>query len=294
MERTAELSPWEFIASPRRRIGSAKRRRKIFLQVFSAHVLILFAPFILALVDEYLHPAETEFRIELMNPPSTGEEVGPPERTPEAPPAENPPAEPDVNSLPDPAPPEPDVNSLPDPELPPPPEPRVKLPRVTAVKPPREPDVRLPKVPRPPTVKTPDKVKPPVNTPPKNTAGGWNKNSLVPLGTKDLAQMKGPNSGTAPGGMGKSDPQYPGKVAEFLKQLWQTPSGIFLDGRNADVLIRLTISGNGTITGKEVLRYSGVSAMDDSVRALLRRVERVPAPSDGKPLSLEIILRPEN
>ena len=302
MGQSEELSAWGFIASPRRHLDSAKRRRQIFLQVFAAHALIIFVPFILALVEEYLHPQETEFRIELINPPSTGEEVGIPERTP---PAESdvsepsePPAEPEVDlpspePVPEAPPAEPVVDSLPDPDLPPPPEPRVRLPKVPARRVSiREPSVKLPRVVRKTNSSSTRKTE--KKSASNNSRGGWNKNALVPIGTRDLAQMQGKNSGTAPGGMGKNDPSYPGKVAEFLKQLWQTPSGIFLNGRNADVLIRLRISGNGVLTRKEVLRYSGISAMDDSVRALLRRIERVPAPADGKAISLEIILRPEN
>ncbi len=314
------ISAWQFTATPRMRLNSRQSQRKIFLQVFAVHALVIFVPLIIAIMEGYFQPKEEVFVVDLSGPLSTGPEVGPPERIapgtpdpdtrtadneqasppePDILPPENPPIEPERPETPsdsgDTVPEEPELTNLPKPK---PQQPKIpaepKLPRLPKARP-KEPDLRG----------RLSKLKPPKNSGRKSSSssaskiynpkgkGGTNTNEFVPIGSRDLAQKLGPQNNGTPGGSGQTNAQYHATVGVFLKKLWEPPSNIFLDGKLPEVRILLVIDGGGRIIEKRIISTSGNSAMDDSVRMLLRRIERLPAPADGKRQSIDIILRPE-
>ena len=85
---------------------------------------------------------------------------------------------------------------------------------------------------------------------------------------------------------------YENNVGAYLYQLWDTPDKSILGSKRPEVTILLDIAANGALLNAEILKSSGVAAMDKSVKKLLQKIKYLPAPSGGArkiTLILEVI-----
>ena len=262
---------------------------KICAGVFIIHTILLGVPLLWAALDAFFRPPKVNvFRVkigpkELSHAPL----VGPPERT-----------RPGGGA---PAPAEPKVTV---------PRPKPKPKKAKPKKAPKEPKVAVPKPsprPRPRPVKEPKVVVPRQTAsssaarnkprrsdpPPKqddgiyhppqgrgDTAiGGRNFNPNVPLGTRNRGQEKGKEDHRTPGGgLSEEMEAYNRRAGMYLKNVWMQPPKSLLGNQLPAVTIELEIAPDGRVTGKRILKTSGIAAMDDSARGLLRQLDRMPAP----------------
>lgn len=276
-------------------LTSRKLRCTIGVQVVLIHCLVIFGPLGMVLYQNWRSPQESAFKVKLIGPLSTGEEVGPPSRL-----------RPAVNSAP-----EPPAPSIPAPPVqkPAPPPPVVK------------PQVRKP-TPKPPVVKRQQKSTPKqqttrkVSKPARQTSkprqlsaaeqvalaraaaekrsGGSNRNLAVPIGDADRAQTYGKQNNATPGGGAQGeDRRYWERLGNYIKSRWSEPPGSLLGDARPQVTIQLSIAADGRVTSARIISRSGNSPMDESVQRMLANLDRVPAPSNGS-TSIQIILRTEN
>ncbi len=98
-----------------------------------------------------------------------------------------------------------------------------------------------------------------------------------------LSQQSNANTavGTPQDGIESMKVSYAQRVGAYLRPRWDQPSRYDVGGRHPEVTIRLRVSAYGVVTSSEILRASGVSAMDRSVQKLLYSLRRVPAPPSG-------------
>ena len=109
--------------------------------------------------------------------------------------------------------------------------------------------------------------------------GGRNFNPNVPIGTRNRGQEKGREDYRTPGGgLSEEMETYNRKAGMYLKNVWMQPPKSLLGNQLPAVTIELEIASDGRVTAKRVLKTSGIAAMDDSARSLLRRLDRMPAP----------------
>lgn len=278
-------------------LTSHKLRMSIRLHVVVLHCLLIFGPLGFMIFRNWLSPQESAFKVKLMGPLSTGEEVGPPSRLRNTPDPGPLPPEP---SPPEPSPPEPQKPTPPEPPRPPAPKPP-PVPKQTVKKPtPKPPPVpkQAVKKPTPPkqAVKKPVPSKP---VPRKLTAeeqvaltrkaatkygdgGGTNTNIAVPIGNADRAQTLGPqNNGTPGGGVSDEEKAYWDRLGNYVKMRWTQPPGSLLGDNRPTVTIELSIAADGRVSGSRIIRRSGNRPMDDSVERMLAALDRVPTPSAG-------------
>lgn len=296
--RTGEAGP----------LTSRKLRCTIGVQVVLIHCLVIFGPLGLVLYQNWRSPQESAFKVKLIGPLSTGEEVGPPSRL-----------RPVENASPEP----------PAPSIPAPPAPQVR--KQTPAPPVVKPQTRKP-TPNPPVVKrqTPKPTPKPkrqttrpkqqttrkVSKPSRQTSkprqlsaaeqvalaraaaekrgGGSNRNLAVPIGDADRAQAYGKQNNATPGGGAQGeDRRYWDRLGNYIKSRWSEPPGSLLGDARPQVTIQLSIAADGRVTNARILARSGNVPMDESVQRLLANLDRVPAPSNGS-TSVQLILRTED
>ncbi|MBQ9503244.1 MAG: TonB family protein [Lentisphaeria bacterium] len=259
---------------------------KICAGVFLIHTLVLGVPLLWAALDAFFRPPKVNaFRVKIgPKELSHAPQVGPPERTrPGGAPA---PAEPKV-VIPKPKPrPKARPKKLPK-------EPKVTVPKA---RPRPRPNIREPKVvvPRQTAKTSAARTKPPRDARPKKqddgiyhppqgrndiAIGGRNFNANVPIGTRNRGQEKGKEDHRTPGGgLTEEMETYNRKAGMYLKNVWMQPPRFLLGNQLPAVTIELEIAPDGRVTGKRILKTSGIAAMDDSAKSLLRQLDRMPAP----------------
>ena len=89
---------------------------------------------------------------------------------------------------------------------------------------------------------------------------------------------------------GRVTAAYSDTVGAYLEPIWDQPNKVSLGGRLPEVTIRLNIAANGRVTGRKIMRRSGIAAMDRSIEKLLKNLTYVPAPSDRRAKSITIIM----
>lgn len=266
------------------------RRWKVRSIVLTLHVLVLGIPLLWSVLDKFFSPPKVNaFRVKIgPKELSHAPEVGRPERSrPGGAP------EPEV-VLPRPEPPvpvpapEPDVvipKPKPKPKPRPKPRPR-KVVKKTVKKPVKKP-VRKPvkkQTPRPVRKKRRD-LQAEVYRPPAGsnelrvTGRGRNFNRNVPLGSRDRGQVKGKADHRTPGGgLSEEMEKYNQRAGMYLKTVWIQPPKSLLGTSLPAVTIEIAVSADGRVLAKRILKTSGVQAMDESVKNLLERLDRMPAP----------------
>ncbi len=79
----------------------------------------------------------------------------------------------------------------------------------------------------------------------------------------------------------QADMDYFAQVRDELYDLWEQPTSREVGGASPSVTVRLTISSYGSVTSASIVRQSGISAMDISVKELLQRLKTLPKPPKG-------------
>jgi TonB family protein len=74
---------------------------------------------------------------------------------------------------------------------------------------------------------------------------------------------------------------YESQLSSFIYRIWETPAKNLLGNKNPEVTIELDIDSAGRVTGSKILKLSGVSAMDNSVKKLLTQLSKVIPPRNG-------------
>ena len=274
---------------PPQETKEAARNWKIRSVIMLVHILCIGLPFLWSVLDNYFRPPKVNmFRVKIgPKELSTAPEVGPPERTR---PTGTPPREPSV-----PVPPK-------EPSVPvPPKEPKVKIPQKPKPKAKPKPKKKSrpkakPKkkvVKKPTASKRPSKRKPArprrnleseVYRPKPGTnefraPGGTNFNQNVRIGTRNRGQQRGPQDNRTPGGgLTEELESFYQRAGLYLKNVGIQPPNSLLGNSLPEVTIELQIAADGRVTGKRILKSSGIQAMDDSVKRLLSRLERMPMP----------------
>jgi len=263
-----------------------KRRQKIVISVSVVHVILLLGPMLLYFFFSNLIPAEeTAYKVSLEGIPSTDVEAGKPERRPPAPtpPAPTPPSPtPPTPTPPTPTPPTPDI---------PKPSPRpspVAVPTPPKPSPPK-PTPAKPSPAKPATPAAPAKpAKPAVDR--NNIYTGSNTNEKVPIGTRDVGQKIGKPDNATPAGGGDDGSGYANKIGDMLtKYLGSNLAN--LEAGQKEIHLKIDITADGKVLRAELVGTSGSKAFDDLCRARLAQLTNLPAP--GRPMSLDMILKPE-
>ena len=286
-------------------LTSQKLRCTIGVQVVLIHCLVIFGPLGLVLYQNWRSPQESAFKVKLIGPLSTGEEVGPPSRL-----------RPAVNSAPEPPTPTPPAPPV---QKPTPKPPVVKRQQMPTPKPPVVKRQQKP-APKPPVVKRQQKPKQQTirkaGKPTRQTSkprqlsaaeqvalaraaaekrgGGSNRNLAVPIGDADRAQTYGKQNNATPGGGAQGeDRRYWERLGNYIQSRWSEPPGSLLGDARPQVTIQLSIAADGRVTSARIISRSGNNPMDESVQRLLANLDRVPAPTNGS-TSIQMILRTED
>ena len=274
----------------------AERTRKVFYVSLAAHIALIFVPLLLRLIMGLFEPAPPEdLTVNLVDDPSTGPVVAaqttrlPPAPEPEenvnpppVPPTPAPPEPELADVLPTPAPPEPEVGELPSPPV-------RKMPKA-----PPEPKVKLPKVvKRKKTAVTPDTDRTLRNTRKVGVRTGSQTNKDIPIGKRDTAQRYGEKFSNTPNGGRRNEARYAALLGAFLKMRWTpfVPARAQLGDEKPEVVVFISISGDGRLLGARIERPSGNPAMDNAVMRLLEalKMQTFPRSPDGKPWSNRVI-----
>ena len=252
----------------------------IFLAVVVVHALLISLPYL-----RTLRPApvkENMFKVKLgSDKPSHDVNVGKPERTRPtgAPPSPHPPAEPKVK--------------IPPKKVAPPAEPKVRIPPKPKVRPKVEPKVEIP----PKTSKSASAERSGATTAAQSRStsrqssarqtdtrrsGGNNFNNTVPIGSRNAGQRLGkPDHRTPQGGLTEAEEAYYNRLKKLLDFKWVEPSRTHLGDLRPQATIELEISPDGRVLGSKIVKASGNVSMDESVRRLLKVLDRVPPPPNG-------------
>ena len=91
---------------------------------------------------------------------------------------------------------------------------------------------------------------------------------------------------------GNVSQNYADKLFTAIYQIWKQPAKSELHGRRPIVVLQITIGTSGSIINSRISQKSGISVMDYSAKALLKKIAKLPPPPNGKQtftISLEII-----
>lgn len=278
-----------------------KRRSVTFTVVVLCHLLVFMGPVLLTGIISKKTPKDNMFRVKIGGEKlSAGHMVGMPERTPL--PKAHP--EPEIPvSVPEPGIPAPRRASEPAvPVVKPKPKPRPKVkPAQKRIKRPkavtrkkREPAVPTvkPKAKtkttrkiQKKTIKRPQKRNPldDVYRPPNQP----NLNPAVPTGNRNRAQKYAKKADyRAPGGGRKTDEaafaRYGRNVERYIYSRWSEPPRSLLRGALPETVIEITIESNGRVSAAKVVKSSGNTPMEESVKALIAGLDLLPRPPEGQ------------
>ena len=265
------------------------RRIRIFFCILLAHVLVIGGPLLwLWMRGRLSPPRENAFKVKLGDlTPSHAETVGKPERlrpgnTPPSPAPSEPVVKPPPKPRPAPrTPSEPVVKPRPRPRTPPEPavkpRPRHKVKPQPAVKTRPKPRVAEPTV-KPRRASSVEEAQRQVYRP----AGGENFNRNVKIGSRDAGQVRGrPDHKTPQGGLTKDEEAYYASLKKFLDIKWVEPSRTHLGDLRPKATLELNIAADGRVLDARIIEASGNGSMDESIRRLIRVLDRVPTPPDG-------------
>lgn len=290
--------------------GSSGEMRRIVCVVLACHLVGL--SYICSDLFSRQPKKEIPFKVKIgAATPSHGPTVGSPERrrpqpgspAPPAPPKPKP--EPPAPKLkPKPVKPKPEPKPMPKPvkPKPEPPVPKVK-PKAKPVKPKAKPTPKPKAAVKPKAEPLVPKAKPKrqsrvereqkeVYRPP---AGSNNFNPNVPISRRDAAQVRAPkpDNRTPQGGLTPDEEAYNRKLGLFIKDRWRPPASIQLQQDFQPPKIEVEIDGAGNVRGGKLVQSSGNHALDESARRLLAALDRLPAPPNGIPRTLSIVLKAE-
>jgi protein TonB len=247
---------------------SAHLKKRIFISVIAVHVIFILFPGIIYFLINWLKPPRPKvMKVQLINPArdlpaSESKPLSPPEPAP-------------------PAPPEPPATELPSPE------PRKTEKKKVA----KKKTVKKKKVKKKwkpldiSKIKISTKVVKPVKRP-RRPSPSFNAGAFAERLKSLQSKVRISNSG---GEMTHNQMKYFERVSAFLYDKWNQPSKAQLGGRTPAVTLRVSVSRSGHIKSAEISAHSGITAMDASVKQLLRIIRNLPAPPDGA-MEFDIIM----
>ncbi len=193
--------------------------------------------------------------------------------------------------------PEPTVTTIPTKKLTPPPEPTVPT-KKFAHQP--EPVIKIPTkklthrlaptVPTtPPKKLTPlsEPTAPTIPTKGRSTAAANHRTPSPDVPRHRTSQQAGTrkfygnNFPTQQGALTEADEAYHRKLRDILDFRWKEPPDSLLNGRRPQTTIELEIAADGRVVGAGVVKESGIGPMDESIRRLLKSLDRLPPPPRG-------------
>jgi protein TonB len=261
-----------------KKLISRKLKKRILISVIVFHVVFIILPFIIYLLISWLKPNKPKtIKVTLVNPPPPGSPAPPPP--------------PDVK---------PTNKPKPTPEPPKPPKPQKKKKKKKVVK---KPVQKKEPVKKKPVQKKPDKPKwKPLDvskikiskkeikskTPSKpvqkfdvNKFAQRLKNLQSTIKLSDTAEP-----------LNRNDMQYYETVSGYVYRVWKQPSESELGGRKPSVTIHVSVAANGSVLSASIVKRSGISAMDMSVKRLISELKNLPIPPRGA-MQFDIILEVE-
>jgi len=102
-----------------------------------------------------------------------------------------------------------------------------------------------------------------------------------PLTAAELAALKKANSSGKTNVSAADKRKYNEKLFTFVRSNWSAPSPASVNNRKLKAAITLTVAPDGTISNVKFVTPSYVNAMDDSVRTLIRNIQKHKAPAPG-------------
>jgi TonB family protein len=241
-----------------RELISQGTRKKIFHGVAIAHVALIIVPFVAFTIYEWFKPAKPKtIQVTLYTPP---QKVNP------TPPSPQPPA---VQPKPQPPKPKkkPVIKRKPKPK--PKTKPKPKKHKITKPKPKKKrwkPAEKI-KISKDIVKRKPSK--------PERTFVPLTKDQLAAQIRKNVPVTRISNK------TGNYGASYESQLSSFIYRIWETPAKNLLGNKNPEVTIELDIDSAGRVKGSKILKLSGVSAMDNSVKKLLAQLSRVIPPRNG-------------
>ncbi len=284
--------------------SAQKKRWKIFITSSLVHALVILGPLGYFFVADMISPPKPNpFRVKIGGRElSTGPEVGPPERTRPSPDPGRAPAKP-APAKPKPAEPAPakpaPVKPKPAKPKPKPAKPKAKPKKTAAKKKTAAPKKNRKTTAKKSVAKKPDtRQRRPTSVEEAQKGvyrpgGGSNFNKNVPIGTRNRAQQKGKQDNRTPGGGAtEAMEKYGKRLSTYLETRWTQPADIFLNDNRPSVLIELQIAADGRVISGRIVEASKIAAMDESVRLMLKNLDRVPIPPGGA-TTLQIYMQTE-
>lgn len=135
--------------------------------------------------------------------------------------------------------------------------------------------------------------------PNKKYTGGTNQNKNVTIGKRDAGQKQGPANNKTPAD-GKSAvsekewEEFSNELSNIIFDKWIVPPGVLITESTAAV-ISIRVDKNGMVIGKKLLKTSPNRAVNDSVRGLLKNLNKINAPPGNSATGwLDITLIPES
>lgn len=282
-------------------LSSPLRRFRIFFCILLVHTAVIGGPLLwLWVYGKLFPPKEIAFKVKLGGlTPSHAEVVGEPERKRPAAgaPAAAPP-EPVVKPRPRPVEPVVKPKKRPvEPTVKPKPRPKLRPVEPTVKPRPRpKPQANRRRKPVEPTVnprhvksvkKTTDRYRRPSSVEEAQRqvyqpSGGSNFNPNVKIGSRDAGQVKGrPDHKTPQGGLTRDEEAYYANLKKFLDVKWVEPSRTHLGELRPKATLELNVAADGRVLGARIIESSGNNSMDESIRRLIKVLDRVPTPPNG-------------
>jgi len=103
---------------------------------------------------------------------------------------------------------------------------------------------------------------------------------LDPKGVGDIGVSTGVDDGTG-GIAGSKLAMYYEMVSSYLYKMWKQPGKGLIGNAKPTVDVHVSIDANGRILSSKVIRKSNIGAMDTSIETLLKEVTSLPKPPGG-------------
>ncbi|MEG1979733.1 MAG: cell envelope integrity protein TolA, partial [Victivallaceae bacterium] len=104
----------------------------------------------------------------------------------------------------------------------------------------------------------------------------------------------GPGGGQGNGGgsgAGGNGVDYGSLLGSYIYQHWDTPDKRLFNNDKAFVKVRLYIAADGKVRKYDIISWSNIAVVDNSVRSLMHNLTQVPAPPDGAACDMVIVLK---
>lgn len=260
---------------------------KILQTALAVHILIITCPFVWNLFDKMFNPPTKKIinvRLITQLPSAPSETSSSAKGGAPSPPAIIP-VMPKVAPRPQPKPLKPPpIKRVTPPKIQPKPQPKAPAPPKIQPKPaPKKPTPRPQKPVRRPTPtptpkpqpKKPEKTFEPISVDPRaveNQARILEEQRRV--ASSQVSVPQGPPGDNLEGEKFQLD--YTQFVGQYLKANWEPPSVLQLGGRTPEVTVRIWLSSSGHITQWQLLKSSGNTLVDNSVKNLFSRIRKIP------------------